>query len=371
MIDPATETALTTCRRDLPDRLPDTQVVHGFDGYCDRVRTMVDARTGPEEYDRMETLSALSTRLGDSVEMGTSCSIEWLNEDSRAGGHTSHFGRAFSRLGFEPTVIGTYGEPPRPLFREELAGCELHSVGSPSYTDAVEFDDGKLMLNEIGSMASLDWGRLCERFSVQRLVAAIDGAPVLSMGYWATIPFMPTIWRGLSREVWPSLSDPPETVFVDPADIRRLSTQRLRTGLDALAALDDTVPVVVSANRAETAVLADLGESDAAEMAPQATIARELLGVSQFVAHAADRAVLADETGTATVRTPHVATPTLTASAGDHFNVGYVLGQLLGLDGPPSLLLGNAVANWFLRSGSPPTYAELLGFLSRFDRYFE
>ncbi|MFC6976901.1 hypothetical protein ACFQL1_22825 [Halomicroarcula sp. GCM10025709] len=371
MLDSATEAALASCRRDLPERLPETHVVHGFDGYCDRVRTMVDARTGPEEYDRMDDLSALSARIGGSVDLGTSCSIEWFTEDSRAGGHTSHFGRAFARLGFEPTLVGTYGDPPRSIFEEELDGCELRSVGSPSYTDAVEFDDGKLMLNEIGSMASLDWERLRERLSVQQLATAIDGAPVLSMGYWATIPFLPTIWRGLRREVWPVLTDPPRTVFVDPADIRRLSTERLTAGLDSLAALDDTVPVVVSANRAETAVFADLGESTATEMREQAIAARELLGVSEFVAHAADRAVRVDEDGTATVRTPHVAKPTLTASAGDHFNVGYVLGQLLGLGGPSSLLLGNAVANWFLRRGEPPTYGELLGFLSRFDSYFE
>lgn len=371
-IDPETRRALQTCRKELPNTLPELDLVHGFDGYCDRVRTMVESRETPSDYDQMETLATLAQRLNDSVALKNSCSIEWIQESTRAGGHSSHLGRAFSRLGFNSTLIGTYGIPPEPVFEEELSECTLFSVGTPSYTDAVEFTDGKFMLADIGSMASLDWESLCDRVGQEVLAEEIDGAAALSMGYWSTIPSLPSIWDGLCADIWPLLDAPPDLVFVDPADVRRLSKNSLNQGLDALQTLDTRASVIVSANRAETEVLASLGENNATEdIETQAQHAYEALGVSQFVTHTVDRSVVVDESGQSSVRTPHVEDPELTTSAGDHFNAGFLCGRCLGLSGDVALLLGNALANWFVRHGTPPTYEELRTFLDDFDTLFE
>jgi len=370
-IDSETESYLNECRLVLPESSPDITLVHGFDGYGDRVRTMVNTRESQTQYERMDSLETLGERINNSAELENSCSIEWVNEDTRAGGHTSHLGRAFDKLGFESKLIGTYGSPPESVFTDELSGCTMHSVGEPSYTDAVEFDDGRLMLNEIGTMASLDWDGLCERISVETLATELKGAAALSMGYWSTMPFLPSIWRGLCEELWPMLTDPPEQVFVDPADVRRISTNQLQGGIDALSQLDDTVPVTISANRVETGVLSDLGDETQTDLEDQARQAREVLGVTTFVSHTVDHAILVDDSGSARARTPRVSKPALTTSAGDHFNTGFLLGQVLGLDGGPSVVLGNAVANWFVRNGTPPAYNNLLSFLSRFDTYFK
>lgn len=369
-IDVETKTYLDECRTGFPSAPPDKRVVHGFDGYIDRVREMIEFRSGPEEFETMDSLATLEHRISESATRNNSCSIEWTKQAKRAGGHTSHMGRAFSALGFSSTVIGTYGSPPGPIFERELGSCDLISVGSPSYSDAVEFNDGKLMLNEIGSMKTLDWNELQNRVGSDRLAELIDGAAALSIGYWSTIPFLPGIWDGLSQDVWPSLSNPPETVFIDPADVRRMSMCRLKSGLESLQRLDERAPVTVSTNRKETEVLASVSENGGTDLATAAKRARNELGVSRYFAHTVDRAVVVTDGTTAHARTPQVTEPELMTSAGDHFNVGAILGDLLGLSVTSSLILGNVAANWFVRNGSPPSFGELHEFLDEFGRYF-
>ncbi|WP_324760973.1 hypothetical protein [Haloarcula montana] len=370
-IDSETRRYLDECRADFPSTSPDKCVVHGFDGYVDRVRTMVEARSGPSDYDEMDSLKTLENRIGESVDRNNSCSIEWMETAKRAGGHTSHLGRAFAELGFDSTVIGTYGSPPKPIFERELDGCSLTSVGAPSYSDAVEFNDGKFMLNEIGSMETLDWETLCAHVDRAWLAERLESASVLSIGYWSTMPFLPSIWDGLSQEVWPTLSDPPETVFIDTADVRRMSTDRIQNGLDALQRLDDVVRVTISTNRRETEVLASITGENGGDFETTARRARDTLGVSRYFAHTVDRAFVVTDDHVARARTPVVAEPELTASAGDHFNAGAILGDVLELSDTASLILGNIVANWFVRTGSPPSYEELQHFLGKFDTHFE
>jgi len=372
-IDDETRRYLLTCCEELPTTPPNTRVVHGFDGYVDRVRILVESRSNKDKFRHITSLSALEERIGKSVALNNSCSIEWKERARRAGGHTSHLGRAFSTLGFNAATIGTYGSPPKTIFEQELADCSIFSIGSPSYSDAIEFNDGKLMLNEIGSMASLDWDMLCERVGQKKLADAIDGAAVLSMGYWSTIPSMPGIWDGLRKDLWPSLSDPPETVFVDPADVRRMSEDRLREGIEPLKQLDRVVPVTFSTNRLETEVVASLEDEEVRDddFKTITRRAKNALGVSRYLAHTVDRSIVVSDVVEATARPPHVEKPELTASAGDHFNAGFILGDILGLPDSASLMLGNAVANWFLRHGFPPDYDELLDFLDKFDTLFE
>jgi len=369
-IDPTTKQYLDECRSDFPSSVPSEGVVHGFDGYVDRVRTMVESRTGPNDYVEMDSLETLEQRINESVALNNSCSLEWTRHAKRAGGHTSHLGRAFTEFGFDSTVVGTYGSPPKPIFERELGECSLVSVGSPSYSDAIEFNNGKFMLNEIGSMETLDWDTLCERIDMEWLAERLESAAVLSIGYWSTMPFLPSIWDGLSREVWPSLSNPPRTVFIDPADVRRMSTDRLRDGLESLRRLTDVARVTVSANRRETGVLASLTGERGDDFESTARRARDTLGISRYFAHTVDRALVVTEDSTTRAQTPIVAEPELTTSAGDHFNAGAILGDVLGMSDAASLVLGNVVANWFVRNGSPPNFEELRTFLGEFDTYF-
>ena len=363
---------LRDCRRSLPSGLEREKVVFGFDGVVDRVRRVVAQRTGPGAYNPMETMSELSERIDDASRLDTSCSIEWQNQGKRAGGHTSHLGRAMERLGCKPTLIGTFGDPPLDTFTEEYERADIVSLGDAATTDAIEFNDGKVLLSDTGSLASLDWDEVRDTVGLNTLASRVDRTRVFGIGYWATVLQLPTILNGLREDLWPRLRDPPERVLFDPADIRRLSEPTLESGIEALDTLDDTVPVTVSSNRAETLRIAGLFDdvSDTS-LATAARVAREGLGVSKFVTHTVSAALSVTSDEQHKVEVPHEAEPVLTTSAGDHFNAGLVLGRMTRLDDGPQLIAGSAVAGYFIRNGEPPTYDELLAFLARYEDLYE
>jgi hypothetical protein len=357
------------CRESLPAELDPEPVVFGFDGFVDSVREAVDTREGPDAYEPMDRLGAFGERITESAVSGSSCTIEWTNRGTRTGGHTAHLGRVFSTLGYDPVLVGTFGQPVQSEFEEEFGEHELLSLGRPTYTDAVEFSDGKLLLTDTGDQSTLDWDAVCEDVGLRTLARHVDGASMFGIGYWAMIPSMETVWKGISRDLWPLLEDPPEFVLLDIADVRQLSAGRLESGVSALTGLNQTVSVTLSANRAEITALAGLFDEDVGDrsLVGATRLVRDGIGLARVAGHSAEKAVLATDDGTTTVDVPRTDDPELTTSAGDHFNAGLALGQLLGLSPGATLVLANAVAGQFVRTGTAPTYRKIREFVERYD----
>jgi sugar/nucleoside kinase (ribokinase family) len=127
--------------------------------------------------------------------------------------------------------------------------------------------------------------------------------------------------------------------------------------------------VTVSANRSETeAIAAALTGGAAGDLETDARDAREALGVDRFVGHSASQTTTVSGDGSVSVAVPTTDSPTLTTSAGDHFNVGLLVGHLAGLSAPAATVVANAAAGVFVRTGSPPGYDDIRAFI---DGYLE
>jgi hypothetical protein len=362
-LDEATRDAVAACRRELPASVRPPRTVLGFDGFVDNVRRVIDERTTAESFEPMTELGAFGERIAASADDRSSITVEWTREGSRTGGLTCHLARAFIGLGASPVMIGAYGEPELDVFTDEFAAATRHSFGTPNYTEAVEFDDGKLLVTETGATRTLDWETLTDAVGVETLADALDGADAFGIGYWVVIPELPSVLTGLGESVWPTLADPPETVLLDPGDVRQLSDGILAGGLDPIRAFADVAPVTLSANRAEMQRLAAAVGTEPSSLSAAATAVRDGLGLRRAVAHADDVSVAAGPDGLASVAVPTVDDPEMTTSAGDHFNAGLLLGLAAGLSDPAAVCLGNVVAGQFVRNGAPPSEADLRAFL--------
>lgn len=369
--DPETRRAVSRCKNGFPDTVGGEEVVFGFDGMVDTVREIIDERQGRAEYTAVSELSAVSKRIDQSVDVNSSATFEWTENATRTGGHACHLTRALGGLDYEPTMIGTFGDPVEPVFREEFDAHPIVSIGRPGHTDAVEFNDGKLLLTQSGDYRTLDWETLCDRIELETLAEHVDGKRLLGLGYWSIIPSFPDIVEGLREALWPLLSSPPEHVLVDPADLHHVPPGDFQKGAAALTALDEVVPTTVSANRSETAVLTELFDGTVDDVESAVNVAREGLGVSRFVSHGVERSASSTATETASVGVPRVEDPVLTTSAGDHFNAGLAVGLLTGAEESSALVLGNSVAGWFVRNGTGPTRDQLRSFVDDYLRHFE
>ncbi|MBX0294421.1 hypothetical protein [Haloarcula nitratireducens] len=374
-MDESTRRAVAAAREEFPtaaalDDVERGRAVFGFDGYLDRVREIVADRIDPDTYEGLSTIAALGDRVADSVAADSSLTFEWLQHGNRTGGHTCHLARAFGTWSFDPVMVGMYGDPVHDAFASEFDDYELHSMGAPGVTDAVEFDDGKLMLTEVGDTMDLDWAGLDERFGHDKLADRLDGAALLGTGYWSETPSLPNVLEGLC-EIWDEITDPPSHVLVDTGDVRKLDAEGLRAGREAIGRLNGVTDVVVSSNRAETGVLADAYEGEYDRSFEEAAeVVYDVLSPAWFVGHGVDRSVVVSPDGTESVAVPAVTDPELTTSSGDHFNAGLGLGLVNGLSPAAAVVLGNAVAGHFVRTADQPSLAEVRAFIDDYDGKF-
>lgn len=367
----ATKRGIRACREHFPTGPHEHTVLFGFDGIIDTVREMVAERESNGSVSLIRELDSLGERITDSVASETSVAIEWMDCGTRTGGHVCHLSRAVGRWGLTPLMVGTFGTPMEPEFESSFAEYTTYSIGDPGTTDAVEFDDGKLLLTETGDYRELDWKLLDERLGHDQLASLLEQADLFGVGYWSMIPDLPEILYGLAEDVWPTLSDPPSHVFFDPADIRHLSDSQLVDGFDALRTLNRQVPVTLSANRGETeALVASGGGSTAGDsMLDLAIAARDIVGVDTVASHGARASAMTSEDDQALVETLHIDEPEIVTSSGDHFNAGVCLGLLEGFEAEATTALGNAVAGAFITTGRTPTLPEVQTFLGEYAEH--
>ncbi|MFC7028189.1 hypothetical protein ACFQH8_13405 [Halomicroarcula sp. GCM10025710] len=222
------------------------------------------------------------------------------------------------------------------------------------------------MLTEIGDTMELDWATLDDGVGHDTLVDRIDGASLLGTGYWSETPDLPDILKGLSSR-WDEMADPPSHVLVDPGDVRKLDDDRLRAGREAIGRLNEVTNVVVSSNRAESSVIADAFEGEVdRSFEGDIEAAFDALEPTWYVGHGVEAGVVATADGVSSVAVPAVDEPAMTTSSGDHFNAGLGLGLVTGLSPAPAVVLGNAVAGYFVRTADQPSLTAVREFVETY-----
>jgi sugar/nucleoside kinase (ribokinase family) len=158
-------------------------------------------------------------------------------------------------------------------------------------------------------------------------------------------------------------------VFVDLADPEKRLPEDLLGALEVLKGINAVVPVVLGLNLSEaTQVNRVLGfpkignpEGAIVQMAQQI---REKLGLYTVVVHPRNGAAGATREGTASFVGPFVQQPKISTGAGDHFNAGFAMGEVMGMGLEESLAMGCAVSGYYVRNAVSPTAGQLVRFLS-------
>jgi sugar/nucleoside kinase (ribokinase family) len=376
MADPI-RLAAAEALRAAADRSP--RVLVGFDGFLDSITSVVGTRRSmaPDDYEPMRTIETLAARIA-AAGGGRSTNIELRERELRAGGNGPLLAGALSGQAARVTLIGALGadsaEPVHPAYEPLLERCEQTiSIAPSARTDALEFDDGKIMFNWSANLDPIDWPFLVERVGLERLRALCAQSDVLATINWTNLGGLPSIWRGLRDEILTPMDRPP-TVFVDLSDPAKRTDESVRAMLDDLRSLNDAAPLTLGLNFSEANRLSALrlGESvprtrEPAEMEHASASLREALGLSGVLIHTRGTVAGAEASGTASVRTRLVERPVLSTGAGDHFNGGYLGARARGLGLAHALACGCDTASTYVGTGRTPDLATLLEVLESED----
>jgi sugar/nucleoside kinase (ribokinase family) len=347
----------------------------GLDGFVDDIVHVVDKRESAERYTRLTQMAQWAERIRAAA--GKSTNIELVSQRTKLGGNGPIMANAMASFGFQVTYLGNLGYPNlHPVFAEFARRAQVHSLAEPGYTDAVEFEDGKVMLGKHQSLKEINWANLQARFGRDRFAAALARSDFVAFVNWTMLPYMNEIWSATLREICPQLAaggsgregGARRWLFFDLADPEKRTDEDIRRALELIVAFEKYFDVILGLNEKESSEIGDTLGVDTRDHSPEGLLRlgaeiRRRVPVNTVVIHPTAYALALNAQGAHLVEGPFTPKPLITTGAGDHFNAGFCLGKLLGLDNELSLLLGVTTSGFYVRTGRSPALADLAGML--------
>lgn len=347
------------------------QALVGLDGFIDEIIHVVDQRLDFDRYTRLSSMAAYAQRLGQAA--GKSCNVEWVVQRVKLGGNGPLMANALGNLGTRLVYVGAVGWPEvHPVFESLRDFGEVVTLADPGHTDAVEFEDGKVMCGKIETMKDVRWQRLLERLGgEEKLRGRLEACDLIALANWTMLPFANEIFDGmiaLLRAHGPAkapmfffdLADPEKRTREDLAGVIRRLGEYSREGFHIMLGLNHKEAQQVAAVLGRNDLCPDDTPSALRRLA-EAIVAGS--GITELVVHPRHRAAAATATGSWCVEGPFTPRPRLSTGAGDHFNGGYCHGRLHGLEPESALAVGTATSGYYVRFGGSPSPAALEQFL--------
>jgi hypothetical protein len=351
------------------DRIQGLTGVVGLDGFVDKIVHPVAQRHGQgDQFTPISTIAEFGHRI--LAASGKSTNIELYPVMEKLGGNGPLMANALISGGLSLRYIGALGKPSvHGILQDFAARSQAVSFAEPGVTIAAEFSDGKIMLGNTVSLDDITYDAMLAAVGSDELKAWIDQAAVVALVNWTMIPNMTALFVALLEKLLPTLPPRKDRVwFFDLADPEKRSQDDLVEALRVIARFEQFGSVTLGLNLKEThqvcvAMALPIHETNESGLRAMARSIRETLGVSTVVVHPKESAACATTSGEAWVPGPYTSKPKITTGAGDHFNAGYVTGQLLGLSPEGCLTTGVCFSGFYVRTGESPTLNDIDAFL--------
>lgn len=347
------------------------KVVIGLDGFVDEILHVVDKRISVNEYERIKTMKEYGERIVKAA--GLSTNIEMVVIQEKLGGNGPILSNALVNYGLGLTYIGALGYPHiEKVFEPMTEKCRAYSIAKPGHTDAVEFDDGKVMVGKHYTLKDVNWENLKKLIGVPKLVEMINESKLFGLENWTMLPYMSEIWKGLIEEVLPKLDDSKERlVFFDLADPEKRTKEDILEALELIKKFSTYFKVILGLNLKEATEISEVlglevpkDSNNKIDLKVLVEQVSKRLGLYCLVVHPTNEASTVIDGSYYNVLGAYTPKPKLTTGAGDNFNAGFCLGQILELTPEQSLITGVATSGFYVRNAKSPTFEELIEFLN-------
>ena len=344
-------------------RVPSLKAFVGLDGFVDEILHVVDKRHDANRYDRVPTIADYARRIAAAA--GRSTNIELVNVLTKLGGNGPIMGNALARLGLSVTYVGSLGWPAiHPVFEPFATRADVSSICEPGLTDALEFEDGKLMVGKHYTLKQVTWENLVQRYGRAKFEAQFRTADLVAFVNWTMLPHMSEIWSSIHEELMPHVSGPRRRIFFDLANPEKRVPADISEAIELITRFQSRFDVILGLNEKEACEIAEvLGlDASAKDWETLAALTVEIqrrIPVETVVVHPVAYALAVSDGRAEVVEGPVCRRPKITTGAGDHFNSGFCLGKLLGLDNAESVLCGVATSGHYVRTGESPAPSDL------------
>jgi hypothetical protein len=342
---------------------PNLTAFVGLDGFVDEIIHVVDKRENAEKFDRIPHIAKLGERI--SAAAGHSTNIELVRKLTKLGGNGPIMANALASFGIKVSYVGALGWPNlHPVFSEFAKIAEVQTIGEPGYTDALEFEDGKLLFGKLVQLAEINWPNLQARYGKEKFANKFHSASLVGFVNWTMLPYMSDVWSAIIRELCPDVTGPRRAMFFDLCDPEKRSNNDITRALELIANFNRYFNVILGLNEKEAYEISRVLSLAPKPRTPEglAALAVEInrhVPVDTVLVHPTTYALAATAGKVSMVKGPYTEKPFITTGAGDHFNSGFCLGKLLGLDNAASVLCGVATSGYYVRTAKSPKVSDL------------
>ena len=348
--------------------VPKLSATIGFDGFVDEIIRVVDKRESLDKYTFVPTMAKLAEKVAGAA--GKSTNMQLVVQMMKLGGNGPIMANALAGMGLKVTYIGNLGFPNlHSVFEPMAKRAKVISIADPGHTDALEFEDGKIMLGKHETLGDVNWQNIVKRVGLPTLKKLLTGSSFVAYVNWTMLPHMSDIWRQILSKALPKAEPKHKpVVFFDLADPEKRTAADIRGALDLIQKFGRFYRVILGLNQKEAHEIGEvlsLNTDDESKDSIQ-ELAEKIfaaLKIERLVVHPTAYAVAVDAKGSALVDGPFCVKPLITTGAGDHFNAGFCLGNLLGFDKEMSLLVGVSTSGFYVRTGKSPAVADLVEFM--------
>ncbi|MCX6902254.1 MAG: hypothetical protein NTW03_01985, partial [Verrucomicrobia bacterium] len=222
----------------------------GLDGFVDEILHVVDKRESAEKYSRLPKMEQWAQRIAAAA--GKSTNIELVSQMTKLGGNGPIMANAMAAFGVKVSYLGLLGYPNlHPVFADFAKRAEVVSIAEPGYTDAVEFEDGKVMLGKHQSLRQMNWENIKTRYGVEKFTAKVNHADFLGFVNWTMLTSMNGIWQAIQKEVCPKLTGARKKLFIDLCDPEKRTKEDLSKAIKLITAFEEHFDVIFGLNQKE------------------------------------------------------------------------------------------------------------------------
>lgn len=269
------------------------------------------------------------------------------------GGHTINMATQAAHLGEDVTCIGHLDDP---VFAD--VPFKTISMGEPARVAIHQFEDGDVLTVE--PSADIEEWSLENLRAVDPPVASVLSADIVFCSNWTMFGALPAV---LADPTTAAISG--DIFLFDPGPLAARSAGEVRSLADALAAVNESIDVVLAANGEEVqsmaAVLGD-GDADAGDYVEALAQVRSSTGIWGAVVHETNVAVAVTAEGRERVENVDVEAFRHTGG-GDRFDAGLGFALAREWSWPDALTIGNACASRYVATGESAGRSELARFL--------
>jgi len=346
----------------------------GLDGFVDEILHLVDKRQDVSNFHRIPTIHDFATRVEEAS--GRSTNMELVTQRIKLGGNGPIMANALVSAGVQVSYLVALGFPDtHPVFQPLVdRATKVFSVANPGHTDAYEFEDGKLLMGKLTPLNDMCWDKILERMGKLALAEQMEQSDLVAFVNWTMLPFMSQVWSSIHQEI---LEPQPlaegqrkKRIFFDLCDPQKRPQEDILEALQIIQRFQSHFSVCLGLNEKECYEIAEVlgldhSGSSRDQLMELVSKMHQILNLDTLVVHPVRYAVASNRKSVVSFEGPFIAKPVITTGAGDHFNAGFCLGQLLGFDEHDSLACGVSTSGFYVKTGKSPALSDLVELLNQ------